>query len=103
MREVQILSALKHPNIIRLYAAYETPRRLYLVTELATGGELMKRLGEDTKVYSEDAVRRHVLTILEAVEYMHLKQIAHRDLKPENVSSASRFCALAPSGSYSCL
>lgn len=85
VREFQMLRALRHPNIIRLYAAYETPRKLYLVTELSTGGELMKRLGSDDKVYSEDDVRRHVLTILKAVEYMHAKQCAHRDLKPENV------------------
>ena len=85
VREFQMLRALRHPNIIRLYAAYETPRKLYLVTELSTGGELMKRLGSDNSVYSEDEVRRHVLTILKAVEYMHSKQCAHRDLKPENV------------------
>jgi len=85
VREFQMLRALRHPNIIRLYAAYETPRKLYLVTELSTGGELMKRLGSDNSVYSEDDVRKHVLTILKAVEYMHSKQCAHRDLKPENV------------------
>ena len=89
VREFQMLRALRHPNIIRLYAAYETPRKLYLVTELSTGGELMKRLGSDNSVYSEDDVRRHVLTILKAVEYMHSKQCAHRDLKPENVSSSA--------------
>ena len=89
VREFQMLRALRHPNIIWLYAAYETSRKLYLVTELSTGGELMKRLGSDNSVYSEDDVRRHVLTILKAVEYMHSKQCAHRDLKPENVSSSA--------------
>ena len=47
--------------------------------------QLMKRLGEDSQVYSEDAVRRHMLTIVSAVGYMHSKNCAHRDLKPENV------------------
>ena len=56
VREFQMLRSLRHPNIIRLYGAYETPRKLYLVTELASGGELMKRLGDSSKVYSE--VRR---------------------------------------------
>jgi len=56
------------------------------VTELATGGELMRRLGEDDKhVYSEALVCKHVRTILVAVEHMHAKKIVHRDLKPENV------------------
>jgi calcium/calmodulin-dependent protein kinase I len=85
VREFQMLRALRHKNIVRLYAAYETPRRLYLVTELATGGELMKRLGSDHNTYSEDAVRAHVMTILHAVNYMHSENCVHRDLKPENV------------------
>jgi len=85
VREFQMLRALRHPNIIRLFAAYETPRKLYLVTELATGGELMKRLGNDNSVYSEDQMRCHIQTILEAIEYMHTKHCVHRDLKPENV------------------
>jgi len=84
-REFQMLRSLRHPNIIRLYAAYETPRKLYLVTELASGGELMKRLGSDNSVYSEDEVRMHVRTILKAIRYMHDKNSVHRDLKPENV------------------
>jgi calcium/calmodulin-dependent protein kinase I len=86
VREFQMLRALRHNNIIRLYAAYETPRKLYLVTELSTGGELMKRLGSDSNmVYSEDLCKRHVLTIVKAVQYMHSKHCVHRDLKPENV------------------
>ena len=32
--EFQMLRALRHPNIIRLYAAYESPRKCYLVTEV---------------------------------------------------------------------
>ena len=34
VREFQMLRSLRHPNIIRLYAAYETPRKLYPVTEV---------------------------------------------------------------------
>ena len=85
VREFQMLRALRHPNIIRLYAAYESPHKLYLVTELASGGELMKRLATTEKTYSEDAVRDHVRAILTAVQYMHEKGCVHRDIKPENV------------------
>jgi len=85
VREFQMLRALRHTNIIRLFAAYETPRKLYLVTELSTGGELMKRLGSDANVYSEDVAKKHVITIVKAVLYMHSKHCVHRDLKPENV------------------
>ena len=85
VREFQMLRALRHQNIIRLYAAYETPRKLYLVTELSTGGELLKHLGSTASVYSEDQVKKHIETILHAIAYMHAKHCVHRDLKPENV------------------
>jgi len=85
VREFQMLRTLRHPNIIRLYGAYETPRKLYLVTELASGGELMKRLGDTSKTYSEDLIRDYVLLLVKAVGYMHRKNCVHRDLKPENV------------------
>lgn len=32
-----------HPHCIRLYDVYVTPRKVYLVTELVTGGELLDR------------------------------------------------------------
>lgn len=85
VREFQVLRSLRHPNIIRLYGAYETPRNLYLVTELACGGTLMKRLGDTSAVYSEELVIMHVRTMLDAVAYMHGMNCVHRDLKPENV------------------
>ena len=38
-----MLKSLHHPNIIKLIEAYETPTAVLLVTELATGGELVRR------------------------------------------------------------
>ena len=32
-----------HPNCIKLYAVYITGRKVYIVTELVTGGELLDR------------------------------------------------------------
>lgn len=37
------LMQVQHPNCISLYAVYITPRKVYLVTELVTGGELLDR------------------------------------------------------------
>jgi len=85
IREVTLLSSLHHPNIVKLFAVYEGRTRLFLLMELAEGGEFMHRLGEDNKTHSEDSVRRHVRTLVRAIGYMHENHFAHRDLKPENV------------------
>lgn len=84
-REIAMLADLKHPNIIRLIAAYESTSHVYVVTELASGGELMHCITSERSVYSEREVRRHVYTILQAIDFMHSKGIVHRDLKPENI------------------
>ena len=34
---------VQHPNCIKLFAVYITPRKVYLITELVTGGELLDR------------------------------------------------------------
>lgn len=38
-----MLLQVDHPNCIRLFDVYITPRKVYLVTELVTGGELLDR------------------------------------------------------------
>lgn len=39
-REIQIMTKLRHPHIIRLYQVMETEKMIYLVTEYASGGEI---------------------------------------------------------------
>ena len=46
---------VQHPNCISLFAVYITPRKVYLVTELVTGGELLDRYMQEPP----DARRLH--------------------------------------------
>lgn len=43
-REIEIQSSLSHPNIIKLYAAFEDVQAIYLVQEFAAGGNLFQVL-----------------------------------------------------------
>lgn len=82
--ELNILQQLDHPNIVKFKDWFESKEKFYIVTQLATGGELFDRILEKGKFCEEDAVFI-IKQILEAVEYMHKKNIVHRDLKPENI------------------
>ena len=86
--EVEILRSINHPNIVRLYEIYESPGRLYLVMELLTGGELFDRIVGLGK-YSEEDARYFSFKLLNAVLYLHDRNICHRDLKPENILLAT--------------
>lgn len=59
-------------------------RLVYLITDLAFGGELFDRICKKGSYYESDAVEI-VKTTLSAVCYLHSNGIVHRDLKPENL------------------
>ena len=86
--EVEILRSINHPNIVRLFEVYESPSRIYIVMELFTGGELFDRIVGLGK-YSEEDARYFTFKLLNAVLYLHDRNICHRDLKPENILLAT--------------
>lgn len=57
---------------------------LYLVTDLALGGELFDRICRKGSYYESDAADL-IRATLSAVAYLHDHGIVHRDLKPENL------------------
>ncbi|KAJ9157520.1 Calcium/calmodulin-dependent protein kinase [Pleurostoma richardsiae] len=82
--ELDMLQRLKHPHIVRFVDWFESRDKYYIVTELATGGELFDRICEQGKFTEKDASQT-IRQVLEAVDYLHSKNVVHRDLKPENL------------------
>lgn len=82
--ELSILQRLHHPNIVQFRDWFESKDKFYIVTQLATGGELFDRIISKGKFTEVDAIKI-VVQMLNAVVYIHSMNIVHRDLKPENV------------------
>ncbi|RAL13790.1 serine/threonine-protein kinase [Aspergillus homomorphus CBS 101889] len=82
--ELEMLQALNHPNIVHFVDWFESKDKFYIVTQLATGGELFDRICEYGKFTEKDA-SRVIRQVLGAVHYLHERNIVHRDLKPENL------------------
>ncbi|KNE66653.1 AUR protein kinase [Allomyces macrogynus ATCC 38327] len=83
-REVEIQSHLRHPNILRLYGYFYDEKRVFLILEYAPRGELYKLLKE-VGSFDEPRAARYFAEIVNALEYLHRKNVIHRDLKPENI------------------
>jgi calcium/calmodulin-dependent protein kinase I len=82
--EVEILSNLDHPNVVKMFEVFEAEDYLYIVLELMTGGELFDRIVEKES-YSEKEAADTIRPIVDAIRYCHENDIIHRDLKPENL------------------
>ena len=82
-RELEIMSVLDHPNIIRLYEAYEDEQYVHIVMDYCGGGDVAERIINDGN-FSEGEAARIMEKLFGAVHYLHLHKISHRDLKAEN-------------------
>lgn len=100
LTEIQVLSRLSHPNILRLIGYNQqglytskkkgTFTRLYVTTELAPYGDLFDVLCYAQQL-SEPLIRTMFKQLISAVYTAHKAGISHRDIKPENVLLNERF------------
>ena len=82
--ERDILTKIDHPFLVRLCFAFQSEKKLFLVMDFLSGGELffhLKRRG----LIMEHEVRFYLGEMILAIEFLHSQGVIHRDLKPENV------------------
>ena len=83
-RENDIISKLKHPNIIKVFEIVEDSENYYIIMENCKNGELFDYIVAHQNL-SEDEASIFFYQLIKGVEYIHSKNIVHRDLKPENL------------------
>jgi len=84
IREFDNAYHLDHPHIVRLLDKGEDENGLYYTMEFIDGrplSEIYKENGLNNERLSERIARQ----IIDALNYVHKKQIYHRDLKPDNI------------------
>ena len=89
LREITLLSSLRHPNIVRMHAVAcgsgEAPSEWHLVMEPA-GHELTTLVkGARQRPMTEAQVKHLMLQLLRALAALHSVWVMHRDLKTPNV------------------
>jgi len=82
LKQAKILSSLKHPNIVQVYAAAKSGGNFILITEYLPGGSLANQLLQDM---SEQDFLTQACQICSAVHFAHQNNIQHNNLSPENI------------------
>ena len=88
--EVHILNILDNPRIMKIYDILDNRHYFFIFMELIEGGNLkdliIKRyLDNNIYLFRDSECAQIMKGILEALNYLHKKNIIHRDIKPENI------------------
>jgi serine/threonine-protein kinase len=84
-REARAMSALAHPNTVRVYDFGSTEHGLlFLAMELLEGQLATDRLGDSEALPTTDAII-WAQQVLRSIGEAHAKGIVHRDIKPDNI------------------
>ncbi|KAJ1812190.1 hypothetical protein LPJ75_003767 [Coemansia sp. RSA 2598] len=83
MTERSILSEVQHPFIVKLYYAFQSNSKLYLIMEYVAGGELFTHMAKE-RIFTEDQAVFYAAQLVLAISHLHKLGIVFRDIKPEN-------------------
>lgn len=78
--EVDILQSLKHPNIVAFLGVQQEEQLVNLFLEFVSGGSLAANLSQ-FGAFPETVVRRYGRQLLQALAYLHQRNVIHRDIK----------------------
>ena len=84
LNEKKILAMMDHPFILALVQTYQDAGELYMLEELALGGELFTLLAKRAPLFDAPA-KFYAASVVSMFSYMHSLKVIYRDLKPENL------------------
>ena len=82
--EVEILSTLKHPNVVEYIEASKEKNNFIIVTELIEGGSLLSIL-DNMGSLDESLVAKYIYQTLAGLSFLHSQGVAHLDIKAANL------------------
>ena len=82
--EIKILKKLDHPNIMKIYECFIDKDNFYIISDFCDQGDLLGKLEKLGKM-NEIVVKFLMEQVLNAVAYLHSRNVLHGDIKLENI------------------
>lgn len=89
-REIDIMKALKHVNVLTFLFAYQKLQTSYIGLEYASDGNLSTYITIKGKLQKQ-VVQDYTVQVMKALEHLHTKNIIHRNIAPENIMLTNDF------------
>jgi len=84
VNEKRVMELCDHPFVLKLKGAYNAKDQIFMLLEVAQGGELFTLL-RSHKRFEEPPACLYAAMVASAFSYLHARKVVHRDLKPENL------------------
>ncbi|XP_059432018.1 mitogen-activated protein kinase kinase kinase 3 [Corylus avellana] len=83
-QEINLLSQLSHPNIVRYYGSELGEETLSVYLEYVSGGSIHKLL-QEYGPFKEPVIQNYTRQIISGLAYLHGRHTVHRDIKGANI------------------
>lgn len=82
--EIMMLKNISNPNIVKYLGSEIDNRQLYIYLEYMTGGSL-RNLINKVGPLNNTIIKKYLIQIINAIDYIHSKRIIHKDIKASNI------------------
>lgn len=84
-QEALRMAKLKHPNIVGVHQVFEDNCTAYMALDFVQGRDFLEIIEVDRERLNPTEIKRILLQLLDAVAYIHARDVLHRDISPDNI------------------